>query len=664
MNIPQNSKLEFYSGIRISEGETIPFRSRSQLEAYFAKHKMFTTEMSQRKFSYFRKTGELKVELTTKQVEQCNYLMFVNPDFENIKYYCRINDWEYVNNKTTRVYYDVDVWCTYFEKLTYEACCIDREQVSEADYQKSLTNPFDPTIYEFLTEEGLQVSQDMEIIYPEYVDGDDSSRYIQSFPEISTTAQKDSCVVFMIADFDGSQLGDIQTFNQYFDEIVDAKGNILQPGPDSNLVIGEKKINIGRAFSLYKCNVNNPFNPNSILSLIDQDSNVTKAVKWLDKQALTQQILGIFQIPQKAWELYLDPTSLDAYLEISPLNFNVHNKKLNLFPYQYLRVYNNEGDVKEYKYEKFGDIAVGDSTLKFVYLTLFDNLPMSCLIPVNYMYLGCNEEERMDCVQIPQVGYSTDAYLAFIANQMSKNLQEHTETVYDSLQQKIMDATPREWADNGLFGKGTIPAGAEGGRAILNDMGKAFGDVFGGGGQGASLMAAGGSLLSGDVAGSMSKLGSMPTWNYREAAREWRAGDNTLAASALASAKPAFVGYDYHPGSSNGTVGYYLPNNKHMPGSFRIQKVRLKTEYIQIYDKYFTMYGYKSGRYGIPRVVKYILNQADDLPHFATYGDVKMTYVKTTGMHVIYTKASVARAIEDMFNTGIRFIIPEDLPEV
>lgn len=664
MNIPQNSKLEFYSGIRISEGETIPFRSRAQLEAYFAKHKMFTTEMSQRKFSYFRRTGELKVELTTKQVEQCNYLMFVNPDFENIKYYCRINDWEYVNNKTTRVYYDVDVWCTYFEKLTYEACCIDREQVSEADYQKSLTNPFDPTIYEFLTEEGLKVSQDMEIIYPEYVDGDDSSRYIQSFPEISTTAQNDSCVVFMIADFDESQLGDIQTFKQYFDEIVDAKGHILKPGPDSNPVIGKKKINIGRAFSLYKCNVNNPFDPRSILSLFEREGNMTDAVKWLDKQALTHQILGIFQIPQKAWQLYLDPTSSDAYLEISPLNFNVHNKKLNLFPYQYLRVYNNEGDVKEYKYEKFGDIAVGNSTLKFVYLTLFDNLPMSCLIPVNYLYLGCNEEERMDCVQIPQVGYSTDAYLAFIANQMSKNLQEHTGTVYDSLQQQILDATPREWAENGLFGRKPIPGGIfEGGKVILGDVIKSFGDTFGGP-QGSSLMDAGASLLSGDVAGSLSKLGSMPTWNYRDAAREWRAGDNTLAASALAGAKPAFVGYDYHPGSSNGTVGYYLPNNKHMPGSFRIQKVRLKTEYIQIYDKYFTMYGYKSGRYGIPRVVKYILNQDDDLPHFAAYGDVKMTYVKTTGMHVIYTKASVARAIEDMFNTGIRFIIPEDLQEV
>ena len=664
MNIPQNSRLEFYSDIRIGEGETIPFRSRAQLEGYFAKHKMFTTEMSQKKFSYFRRTGELKVELTTKQVEQCNYLMFVNPDFENIKYYCRIKDWEYINNKTTRVYYDVDVWCTYFEKLTYESCCIDREQVSEADYQKSLTNPYDPTIYEFLTEEGLQVSQDMEIIYPEYVDGDENSRYIQSFPDISTTAEKDSCVVFMIADFAGSAIGDIQTFNKYFDEIVDSRGNILHPQNDTNMVIGTKKINIGRAFGLYKCNVNNPFDPNSILSLFGTTSNVTKAVEWLDKQALTQQILGIFQIPQKTWEIYLDPTSSDAYLELKPLKFNVHNQKLNLFPYQYLRVYNNEGDVKEYKYEKFGDIAVGNGMFRFVYLTLFDNLPMSCLIPINYMYRGCNEEERMDCVQIPQVGYSTDPYLAFINNQMTKNLQEHTGTVYDSLQEKIFNATPREWSENGLFPKGDIPAGAVDGKAILNDIGKAFGDVFGGGSQGTSLLGAVGALGSRDVVGAIETLGKMPNWSYRTAAQEWRAGDNSMAASALGGAKPAFVGYDYHPGSNNGTVGYYMPNNKHMPGSFRLQKVRLKDDYIRIYDRYFTMYGYKSGRYGIPRVLNYILGKKDDLPHFADYGNVKMTYVKTTGMHVIYTKASVARAIESMFNTGIRFVIPEDLPEV
>ena len=86
------------------------------------------------------------------------------------------------------------------------------------------------------------------------------------------------------------------------------------------------------------------------------------------------------------------------------------------------------------------------------------------------------------------------------------------------------------------------PAGAEGGKAILNDISKAFGDVFGGGGQGASILGAVGALGSGNVAGAIDTLGKMPNWSYRTAAQEWRAGDNSMAASALGGAKPAFVG--------------------------------------------------------------------------------------------------------------------------
>lgn len=668
MKIPQNSKLEFYSKIYINKDETIPFRSRAQLEAYFALHKKFDVEMSQKKFSYFRRTGELKVELSAAQVEQCNYLMFVNPDFENIKYYCRIRDWEYVSNKVTRVYYDIDVWCTYFEKCNYSVCQIEREHLSDESYQKSLVNPYDTTIYEFQTEEGLKVDMDMEPIY--FRDGAGGWDLAQ-FPGIDKTAKKDSCIVMMVADFDTSAISDyVTTFCKYFDVIVDSTGNILEPagGPDgeSNLVIGTKSINIGRAYGLYMCQVENPFDPNSIISWLDKTTPVSKAVKWLNKQGLTDQILGIIQMTKKSWDIYLSPNGDDSLLEVTPRNYEVENKKLLLFPYQYLRVYNYEGDVKEYKYEKFIDIAAqpdaSNRKARFRYLTLFDNVPMTSLVPIDYKIEGANVDERIDCVQFPQVGYSTNTFDAFVANQMSKNLQERTGTFFDNAS-SAFNAESFEYHGGGL-GKGSYTPGLQGLKEILGDVGTSFRATGSYVTQNPQALAAAGQAFSGNVGGALNTIGNLPTWDYKAAAKEWRAGDNTLAASALGSAKPAFVAYDYHAGSSNGTIGYYIPNNNFAPGSYLFVRARIRQAIVEVYDRYFTLYGYKSGRIGIPRILNYILGYDGGLPHFHPYGDVKVTYVKTNGLHVEYVKSSVAKTIEDMFNSGIRFVIPPDMPEV
>lgn len=659
MRIPESSKVEFYSKIRINKGETIPFKSRKQLEAYFALHKAHDAKLKDKKFSYIRRNGSIKVELSTKEVEQCNYFMFYNPAFENIKYYCRIRDWEYVNNQVTEVFYDIDTWCTYFEKVTYSTATIEREHLSSADYEKSLQNPYDPTIYEFQTEEGLRVDPDMEVIYP-YSDSDDQNWHYKFFPAIDRTAKKDSCVCAMVADFDAGGV-DIKTFYNYFDKFVDSTGNICEPGKGEGggaLVVGMKQINVGRGYGLYECDVEAPYS-DSIISWLDNESPVSKALKWLNKQGLTDQILSLFQISKKSWEIYLNPSDPDSTITIDPLTYDVKNKKLLLFPYQYLRAYNNEGDVKEYKYEKFAEVATGIGSITFRYLTLFDNIPMTSLIPMNYKIQGANMEERIDCYEFPQIGYTTNTFDSFVANQMSKNLQAHTGTIGESVSEAFSNLGTMEYHE------GAYTPGVQGLKEMFGDAGVALGKSASYISQNPAALSMIGSAFTGDISGAVNTMMNLPNWDYKAAAKQWRAGDNTQAANALAGAKPAFVAYDYHPGSNNGTLGYYMPNNKFLPGSYMFLRVKLRPQILAIYDRYFTLYGYKSGRIGIPRVINYCLGKTTDLPHFQDYGDgVLITYVKTSNLHVEYVRSEVSEAIEEMFNSGVRFAIPKDMPEV
>src|SRR5699024_6663248 len=68
------------------------------------------------------------------------------------------------------------------------------------------------------------------------------------------------------------------------------------------------------------------------------------------------------------------------------------------------------------------------------YQGLIDNSPQISLIPINYKRNGFNVDERMDFSKIPQVGYTTDAYLAFLASKYTENIGERTMSLKEGLQ--------------------------------------------------------------------------------------------------------------------------------------------------------------------------------------------------------------------------------------
>ena len=72
-------------------------------------------------------SNKLRIACTMEQAVQCNYLYFSNDSFENKYFYAFITGWEYVNNVTTEITYEIDVFQTFWFDIDIKPSFIERE---------------------------------------------------------------------------------------------------------------------------------------------------------------------------------------------------------------------------------------------------------------------------------------------------------------------------------------------------------------------------------------------------------------------------------------------------------------------------------------------------------------------------------------------------------
>lgn len=644
-NIPESSKVTFYSGVDITDGQEVIFSSPENQAAYF-NARILTTAVSNANFSYLRRTGRIKCGIPAAEAAQCDYISFINPAFENKRFYGRVTDYQYINNQTTEITYEIDYFQSYMFEVNYEHGMVEREHLTEADYQLSVANPWRRDVYMLNTGENLNVSEDLEEIYKigGYDDiiggtGDDGTVGIANYPYDDQNL--DTAIVIQLADFDKSGLN-MSEFNDNFNVIINSRGLIAKyssifPGRPEQTTFAP--VPIGRGYGLYEIDARVMAGGN-----VDTDASerLAAALEWLTYNGFSGSVIGIFQLPYRAFESYLFNSGTNSSFTVYAFsrNYNVHNKKLLRFPYQYLRVYNNSGDRAEYRFELFGNNPTGGRTFaSFQYQGMIDNNPQISLIPLNYKRNGFNVDERMDFSKIPQVGYTTDAYLAFLASKYTENIGGRTYTFAEGFRQ--MD-------------EGVRPS-SEG----LDGFSKAVQDTISGIG-----------TLIGNVMNAVQRLdqGSGIT-SQRSEANEWRNGGNAQTSNLFAPAERAYAADEYHAGGANETIGYFLRwdtgdssiSDRFAPGTFTLCRVKLRDDVLKVFDDYFSGYGYTSGRVGKPYACAYIDGDTDNTPHFAPYMGKNVTYVKTSNMHVTHTLRVVSQAIEQMFNTGIQFLKGEDL---
>ena len=107
-----------------SYDHTVTFASQAAQLAYFYSKAVKVIHEN----SYQRAMkNRLRIACTMEEAVQCNYLYFQNTSFENKTFYAFITGWEYINNVTTEITYELDVMQTFWFDIDLKACFVERE---------------------------------------------------------------------------------------------------------------------------------------------------------------------------------------------------------------------------------------------------------------------------------------------------------------------------------------------------------------------------------------------------------------------------------------------------------------------------------------------------------------------------------------------------------
>lgn len=108
--------------------------------------------------SYQREQRTLKVQVDMSDCYNCNYMFWINPSYENKRFYAFITNVEYVNNGCTEITFEIDVMTTWFPIAAVEQCFVEREH-SATDNIGDNTIPEDLEQGEYTTITGERSGQ-------------------------------------------------------------------------------------------------------------------------------------------------------------------------------------------------------------------------------------------------------------------------------------------------------------------------------------------------------------------------------------------------------------------------------------------------------------------------------------------------------------------------
>lgn len=620
IDIGQDSVLNLYSDVEISDGLQVAFSSAAQQYNYFRNRlvKQYTG------MSYVYRNGVVKIQDTPQVVAKANYISFNNPSFESKPIYARIVDYQYVNNATVKIAYAVDWFQTFMFDVDYRSCQIMREHLSETDWAKAVANPWDRSIPELNSTENFNFSDEDRGVIDWWGDFHESAGVCSIGPYIVMNISS--------AQFNADTYPRLKTWKDKFTVIdpgssVPDEANLnLTRVPVSNMID-----NTPRASALYimapRAKMRDDFVNSDKPSAI---SVFAYGLKALTEAGLTSEIIGVY---------YLSPSFIRAGLlgaaslehmetfTIGSRTCGGTNPKLKRAPFSYLRAISPNGDVKEYKYELFGNPKDG---ISFVYDATLSGMPSTALVPVNYRYgevagtavkRKCNLEERLENPMTIQIPYNIDAFLSYMSGIYSESAARLATPMWMKVASGVgnfASSGPETIAGGAMSGAGGGPAGMAAGAVAA---------------AGGSAMSAFGGEMMQDlqaVNNLMMLRGSNPIYDY-------------------SAEKAKYIADEYHAGSGSFWYVRYGRVN------YELFFMTLNAAMTETVDNYFNAFGYNSGRIGVPHICNFIKGTGDQ-PHFVALDDGNCTYVKTGDMHVVSNLKPASDYIEALFNAGCRFI--------
>lgn len=156
-----NTTIKLYQNVQIDadDKEQLMFFNAEAREGYFNTKLVRTVENCTTVKKQF---NVVRMEVPGSVISKCNYLSFINPSFDNKIFYCKIIDYNYINNECYEVLFEEDSWITWMFDAKFDPCYVDREGLTESEYTAAQNNPYDPSLIKLRTAEDLPVGHDVE----------------------------------------------------------------------------------------------------------------------------------------------------------------------------------------------------------------------------------------------------------------------------------------------------------------------------------------------------------------------------------------------------------------------------------------------------------------------------------------------------------------------
>lgn len=339
-------------------------------------------------FTYQRKEGYIDVGINIEQIRNFNYVYYTNTGFTNKIFYAFITNMEYIGENVTRLTIETDVFQTWQFDLVYHKCFVEREHVS------------DDTIGLHTVPENLETG--------EYI--------CNSVHRIGTSYNLNNCYACIATTYIPPEMtaGGVQVQRCYGGIYAGAYYIVIDDSSSLNILLSEfdqdgKADAISSIFMVPK-------------ELCRDDNGADLVLQpYTSPNFGTTYRAGLVPITNKA--ILINTQNIDINTDLN--NYVPKNKKLFVYPYNYMLMTNNNGSDVVYRYEDF----VGRPTFKCVGV-----ISPGCSIvtyPKNYKKYTDNEDNNyslnnynygISAGKYPICSWNTDLYVNWLTQQ-GKNLE-------------------------------------------------------------------------------------------------------------------------------------------------------------------------------------------------------------------------------------------------
>ena len=367
--IAPNSTVEFFGNLGLNDNydDSLYFASESAKNAYFTATQKLATCVS---MTYTREQrGYIRVELNIGDIIGASYMRYKNTNFENKWFYAFVKNVEYINNKCTQVNFELDPLMTWMGTFALNECFIERQH----------------TIHDYI---GSNVADERL----------DTGEYVCQGTSKTERFNDYSIVVFQASNEAGEPIGLL--FGGIFSGLYMyyAEDEHGEPETVENSV-GAIKDYLERMITGHR-------------------SDEIIAIQMLPKHFIPDRHSGSSSPTLDRFSITKPYTNFSYPAPVGETNtYTPRNKKLFTYPYNFLLVYNSEGQYAEYKYEYFNSVPDTESTGQ-AWFTLRGNCNIRSeisLIPEGYRGIQLDIAQRLSITNFPMCSWGVDTYRAYLA---------------------------------------------------------------------------------------------------------------------------------------------------------------------------------------------------------------------------------------------------------